>query len=76
MDLGGDAAHPRRRLETAGKLSHDHSVVIQQLPTLRSDAHLQLIARCERSDRAMNPMVGMPVPRETQKDLAQAKLFV
>lgn len=71
MDFGRDAAQSRRRLETAGKLAHDHPVVIQQLPTLHPGAHMQMIARRERSDRAMHPVVGMPVSRETEKDLAQ-----
>ena len=73
-DRGKGAAHVGGgRPETTGELSYDRPAAIQKLPTIRLDPHLQQVAGRERGNGAMHRMVRAPVPREAQKDVAQAE---
>ena len=67
------AAHTGGRLITAGKLSYDRAVTVQQLPPIRSYSHLQRIAGRARGNGAVYGMTRASVPRVAQKDVAQAE---
>ena len=72
-DRRGCAAHTGGRLITAGKLSYDRAVAVQQLPPIRSYSHLQRIAGRARGNGAVYGMTRASVPRVAQKDVPQAE---